>query len=309
MKRTHHDPNESLELLLDTICNMFGSIIFVALIAALLAMTSSRGNMTSELSQIDSERGKQVASLRTRADELDRELSKQPAPAESNLGEGAVDRVEKAIVEISRRQALIQQYSEALATSSQSFEGADIQLEPLREEIARLDEALASATSAQNRKMRTPLERELGLRIFTVVLWKDRLYPICDWTDRSLGGCELLRRWDDRYVFANRCSTPLYRCEASGIEIHRSIELRPNAGIPITSVSELHTNAEFIRLLATLDASADLIGFTVAPDSFDTFAVVKEAFLRKGFNYNLDISPSMLPHYNDSWISGISSGL
>ena len=33
MKRTHHDPNESLELLLDTICNMFGSIIFVALIA------------------------------------------------------------------------------------------------------------------------------------------------------------------------------------------------------------------------------------------------------------------------------------
>ena len=221
MKRTHHDPNESLELLLDTICNMFGSIIFVALIAALLAMTSSRGNMTSELSQIDSERGKQVASLRTRADELDRELSKLPAPAESILGEGAVDRVEKAIVEISRRQALIQQYSEALATSSQSFEGADIQLEPLREEIARLDEALASATSAQNRKMRTPLERELGLRIFSIrsvigLIARSAVVNCCD--DGTIGMCSRIdvprrstdaRHLESRFIAALSCDQML----------------------------------------------------------------------------------------------------
>ena len=40
-RRRRDAPDDSLELLLDPICNMFGTIMFVALIAALLALSRS----------------------------------------------------------------------------------------------------------------------------------------------------------------------------------------------------------------------------------------------------------------------------
>ena len=70
---------DSLELLLDTICNMFGTIIFVALIAALLALTSTTGRTESSLASIDVERDQQLETLVARAAELEEELAKLPA--------------------------------------------------------------------------------------------------------------------------------------------------------------------------------------------------------------------------------------
>ena len=61
MKRARRESDDSLDLLLDTICNMFGTIIFVALIAALLALSSTAGRTETSLASIDVERDRHPA--------------------------------------------------------------------------------------------------------------------------------------------------------------------------------------------------------------------------------------------------------
>ena len=87
MKRKRGDADDGLDLLLDTICNMFGTIIFVALIAALLALTSTRGSPEPSLVAGDPDGERQLALLGARAEELERELSALPAAADGKNAE------------------------------------------------------------------------------------------------------------------------------------------------------------------------------------------------------------------------------
>ena len=139
------------------------------------------------------------------------------------------------------------------------------------------------------------MEREVNLFTFVIVLWQDRLYPICDLSVRNPDRCEWFRQWDNRFVVASRCRTPVFRCGGlDGVEIIRKVVLRPEAGIPVTDSATLKSDPRAIALLATLRRDQDLIGLQVAPDSFDSFAVVKDFFLSNGFQYNclLYTSPS-----------------
>ncbi|MSR42348.1 MAG: hypothetical protein EXS10_10705 [Phycisphaerales bacterium] len=308
MRRSDDLIGDSLELLLDTICNMFGTIIFVALIASLLAMTSTRLVVDSSLDAVESERRRALSSIRVRADELDRELAKLPAGDDAEVEEEAIDRTVQAIAEIERRQELIDQYTSAIERSRLSLDAVAEQAQPLREEIARLDSALESTRVAQQRTMRTPLERELGLHTYIIVLWHDQLYAVCDWSKRDPDPCERFRQWNASYVVPSKCSTPRFECDDE-LSIHRIVMLREGAGIPIKDALSLRTNPGFIEILRTLDPARDLIGFAVAPDSFDTFAIVKAEILSAGFNYNLDPCSDPLPIYRDSWMRGRARGL
>lgn len=305
MKRTSDEPGDSLELLLDTICNMFGTIMFVALVAALLALVSRDQRVEESLAVIDTERDRQIVELEQRADELERQLAMFPAPIVDAQQEEAESRMARALGEIERRQKLIAQYGEALKALHSSAQNMDAQIQPLREEIGRLEDAVAFAEKIRHRKMRTPLEREVNLAQFIIVVWQDRLYPVCDWSNRAVSGCDRLKQWNDRYVYASRCTTA-GQC-GPNTNFARSIPLREDRGIPVTDVARLRANAEFQSLLASLDPAEDLISFEVAPDSFDAIAVVKEAFVASGFNYRLGIATSTLPNYKDSWISGLPS--
>jgi hypothetical protein len=309
VKRRDHDPNESLELLLDTICNMFGTIIFVSLIAALLALTSTSGKTESSLASIDMEREQQLETLVARADELERELAELPAAAGLDADPEAVERVEAALGEIGRREDLITRYTEAVASVTGNLSDIGAQVSPLREEIERLQTALDSARAAKDRSMRTPLERELELRLYTIVVWEDRLYPVCDWSSRSPDLCERLEQWDDRYVVASSCRLEGNCRSRRGEGFTRTIPLRQGAGIPITDSAALARDPAFRALLAALDPAEDMVLLDVASDSFDSFSVVKEAFLRAGFNYTLSPCLSSLPLYKDGWIPGTPRGL
>jgi hypothetical protein len=306
MSRRSEDPGESLELLLDTICNMFGTIMFVALVAALLALASRSRRVEESLSVVDAERERQIVELERRSEELESQLAQLPAPVVDERVEDAEQRLIRAFGEIERRQRLIEQYGETLASLRSNAENVDAQIEPLRAEIERLEEAFAFAEKIRNRKMRTPLEREVDLDLYVVVLWRDRMYAVCDWSDRTIAGCDRLKQWNDRYVHASRCSTK-GKCGGRQTNLERFIPLREDRGIPVRDVAQLRSNPEFQSLLATLDPATDLISFDVAADSFDVVAVVKEAFVGAGFNYRLGVTVAPLPDFRDAWISGMPS--
>lgn len=306
MSRRMEDPSESLELLLDTICNMFGTIMFVALVAALLALVSRTTRVEESLAVVDSERERQIFELERRSEELEAQLALLPAPSSDAQLEDAETRMVRALGEIERRQRLIAQYGEALTSLRSNAENVDAQIEPLREEIDRLEDAVAFAEKVRNRKMRTPLEREVELDMYVVVLWQDRLYAVCDWSNRSANGCDRLKQWNDRYVYASRCMTK-GQCGGRQTNLERVIPLREDRGIPVHDVVQLRANPEFQALLTTLDPTKDLISFDVASDSFDAIAAAKEAFVAAGFNYRLGITVAPLPAFRDAWISGMPS--
>lgn len=309
MKRRSDEPGDSLELLLDTICNMFGTIIFVSLIAALLALTSTTGKTESSLASIDVERERQLEMLAARADELERELATMPAAAGLDDDPEAVERVQSALGEIARRDELIKRYTDAVASVAGNLSDIGSQVAPLREEIARLQAALDGARRAKDRDMRTPLERKLERRLYSVVIWEDRMYPVCDWSNRTPDTCARFAQWDDRYAVASSCRLDGSCRGMNAAGFMRTIPLRAGAGIPITDAASLARDPEFQRVLASLDPAEDMVLLDVAPDSFDSFSAVKEAFLGAGFNYTLSPCLANLPLYEDAWIPGTPRGL
>ena len=309
MSRRRHEPDDSLELLLDPICNMFGTIMFVALIAALLVLTKSGVAVDEAVSAAERRIESKSRQLEERADELERMLGALPAGEERELDAAAADRMERALGEIARRQELIDRYSTSVRETRSNIATAGMQIEPMREELARIREAVGAARSSKDRQVRTPIEREVGLFEYTIILWQDRLYAVCDLSNRPRDACEWLRTWNGRHVLDSRCSTPVFECSRVSIHISRSIVLREGAGIPCSDVQALQADAAFAALIASLDPAEDMIGFVVAPDSFDSFAAVKQAFLSAGFTYRVEPCDQRLPSYVDSWIPGHPRGL
>lgn len=311
MSRARTEPDDSLELLLDTICNMFGTIIFVALIVAVItsARVREKASAAIEPASTDDAHPAARAELEKREEELERLLATLPAPKIDQELVDATGRVEGALAEIARRRTMLARYREALDRARAGLSDAGRDIEPLREEIARLEDEIAGARRAQERTIRTPLEREVEQELFIVVVWQGRLYPICDLANRPRRDCEALRQWDDRHVVAARCSTPVFRCDLGGLDIQRRVRLRTEAGIPIGSAASLAAEPEFQRLVAMLDPALDLVGFEVAPDSFGDFSAAKEAFLNAGFTYTVHPNTDPLPDYRDEWIAGRPRGL
>lgn len=309
MSRRHHEPDDSLELLLDPICNMFGTIMFVALIAALLALTRSGVVVSDAVSAMEREQASAVSQMEGRATELERTLSTLPAGEGRELDQAAADRVERALGEVARREVLIERYQDTVKTARENMDDVASQVEPMRTELMRVRDAVEAARRSKDRQVRTPLEREVSLFEFTVVVWNDQLFAICDLTTRPRDACEWLRCWNQKHVVPARCTTPVFECSRVNIHIARSIMLREGAGIKIGDIEALRNNPDFIALLKTLDPATDLIGIVVAPDSFDAFAVVKDAFLSAGFNYSVEPCEQQLPVYKDAWIPGNPRGL
>lgn len=308
-RRRRDAPDDSLELLLDPICNMFGTIMFVALIAALLALSRSSEVVAEAVSAAERQRESTAAQLESRAKELDAMLQTLPAGDGRELDAAAADRVERALGEIARRERLIERYQETIDAARRDVGDVASRVEPMRDELERVREALDAARRAKDRQVRTPLEREVNLFEYTIILWQDRLYAVCDLSTRPRDACEWLRAWHPRHVVVDRCATPTFLCSRVKIHIVRSVLLREGAGIPIGDVASLRAHPEFVALLGSLDPAEDLIGLVVAPDSFDSFAAVKEAFLGSGFTYSVEPCEQSLPTYRDAWIPGNPRGL
>ncbi len=309
MSSRRHDSEDSLDLLLDPICNIFGTVMFVALIVAILALTRSGVETLDTLDSFSREDESKLGQLQVRAEELESLLSTLPASEGEELDDAAAAQIERAIGEVAHRQEVVNRYRTVVAATRENLGEVSVLLPPLREEVSRVSDALESARRAKDRQLRTPLEREVALFPFTMLVWHDRLYVLCDLTTRPRDGCEWLRCWDPKYVVAARCSTPVFECSRVKIYIERSVFLRENAGINLVDVGTLRNDSAFIALLATLRPTEDLVSLVVAPDSFDSFAIVKEAMLAAGFTYTVEPCDQDLPNYRDVWIPGNPRGL
>ncbi len=187
---------QSLDMLLDTMCNTFGGVCFIALLIAIISSTlpkettdaDASGGITDQmLADKESER------LMRRRDELRATIKLQQELLATNTAQKSVTKSEadyississnaQAIAKMRREREMLEDELAKVSTASEYSKREAARLERL---LKDMQESLDKPTATKKRAVRTPLERELaGLHSEDLWLRHGRLYLI-DWAERS----------------------------------------------------------------------------------------------------------------------------
>ncbi len=292
MRKLRPKSEESLDLLLDTLCNVFGGIILISCLLALL--TNSRpvrpkndGANSDDNGRFLAERleaaKKELAGLRTILDKI-------KAQGNEDIQKLLVERDQLRATQIRLRQAAAQDH--VIEGSNDDPVG---DLTKLRSEVKALDlkiidgQARTQATTAKERDLasrlqrlktqideteakrfeyvRFPREHAASKNNFNLILKYGEVYP--------------LNHTDGR-VFAGVTRDPPRSENFSAIP-------KKSAGWDL-----LQDRAAILEMLASCKQGGVYIALYVYPDSFETFRSLKELIYSAGLEYGFKIYPE---HY------------
>jgi hypothetical protein len=137
--------NDSLEMLLDTICNTFGAVLFIAMLIVLMVNPNARegGGETEPSTSIDfAEVQAEIAEMQLEATRLERVLTQQEALTE-RFGDPNSKRLAAEIVKTKRQQASL---VEDRATQARQLADSNEQNARLREQMRSQRAAFKQAT-------------------------------------------------------------------------------------------------------------------------------------------------------------------
>ena len=267
---------DSLELMLDTICNTFGGIVLITILLAVL----TRDSATSREKELQSALESLTVNM-----EYERLVAK-------------VQRLEESVQAFRRAEGNLPQQMAELAREKRELEEREREI---RERITDLAERERRFTSQQEElrrnvdEMQKEVERKRrdlkaktedlasaqARATFSIVLPQER--------QRTEGGPALILRYDKVYVWheydsrgsrlgLNVSEFLVNREDATGIYVTP----RPEKGIPIVPENA----AAIVDRLRKCRAGNELdIGLW--PDTFDTWPVFREAVVKGGFRYRL----------------------
>lgn len=288
--RRRESPESSLDLLLDTICNMFGMVIFIAVLAAVLA--SARG--ARQISAAQSGPIQEATDIAT--------LEATIAALEADDDDNFRGSLESATADLLSEQAYGKRLQASIETLQTQLDDKDesVSLEQLRADVQTLESELASLHDLRDIKLRTPRRRSLKGRVpVQVVLTRDRLYLVNDWSDwrrtqNPVGHrCTFWSTWNPQAVdihhsiFEDHDSCG-YR--TGGLKIDREIHLLADGGIEFDSPT---AEADIAALFEHLVRGKHVVSFRVTPDSFDRFHDARRLVVGQGIEYDVKPVPPL----------------
>ena len=295
--RRRRPATSSLELLLDTICNTFGGILFVAMLLAVLVQSARKtdGEGESESpSEVDllnqqaqvSRTLAELESLQAAVD-LQKRLARQMARPEMVEVLARLDDLDRQRNEVLNRHlqeaanvVQLQAESRGLGEQQQAKEEQSKvdeakrhkrhgQIEGLEQELAETREKLDAETRARTQVARLPMLHDTIKQEVSLVFRCGRLYV---WHKYSPAGQKLGLNTDDFVVIEEN---------AQGL-----LTLpKPYAGVPISD--EDASRLAVRELLAPFRAARQYLTIVVWPDSFDQFQNLKRVLVSLGFEYRL----------------------
>jgi hypothetical protein len=281
--RRSQEPGDSLELLLDTICNAFGGILFLTILltmflrlshpksdnkkvseAARREMTELGDQLEIALSELESLERSLAVQTQTRSRLVDADLEEQYRDLEQ-LRERQ-QRIERSILETSRAAAREQQQVDAIGAKSEALD------RDLNRTKTAVNAAAKKLDAEQQRRTksvvpphtRTSHKRELGL-----VVRYGRVYEERRW-DRSRTSME--PNLDDFVVLG----------ESGGFV---KMTPKPYKGLPIDETATFSNGLDI--LLTPYDANQWHLCASVWEDSFENFLVLKKVLLARGYEIRL----------------------
>lgn len=281
MARTSQ-PTDSLELLLDAICNTFGAILFIALLVVILLQQAGRTPQThtsperspAELARLEHE----LDSLRDKVQQLrERQQSRQQqlaAFAPLELQALTTDRSSRR----SRRDALeaertaVRQAVAAaeLARRKAPLDELDRQRRQTQEQIDKLQQEFQRLRASKTREVRTPLvTTESSRKEAAIVVQYGRMYLCSRYAAR---GTEIGPNLDDFLVLSEKSGT-------------LRLTPKPTAGTVLNDSPECR--AAILRLLRPLSPEEYYLAVIVRPDSYGEFHWLCAALVQAGFKHRL----------------------
>ncbi len=282
MRRHQSGADESsLELLLDTICNTFGGVLFISILVVLLVNMSSEAVSTtppdeisqSELIQMETQlqqSQERMQKLR-RAIELQKDIEKKfVEPETSDLvrewRQGnqqlshSVDNKHQILSKISQSQIKINEITNELEQNAEA-------IARVKQELSSVESLLSSESSARSRSAKLPKVRRSAKREMVFFLRRGRFT-----------------------AYAKRDSSGNYVPNAADVVEKTDngrpyIEPKPNSGTLIKV--DGRSDDPIARTLSDFNAAQHYVYVFVWPDSFAQFAALKGVMVRKQFEYHL----------------------
>ena len=294
MKTGRFTQSDSTGLLLDTVCNVFGGIILIALLVALLAQETE-----SQL-KLDVNPDARMELLQRRVDRIiaenkrvrakNAEMEKQVAALiDPTIGKllNTIEAAKQELAQMLNNLAAMQRKLEISNLDAEDFlenleqakseadaelareESRSLRLEAQLSQFKQQEQELTSQRKAgkekQTVRLRLPKERTTGKEQVWVLVRYGKLYP----TYLRQGSREI------------RNNISIDWTEQSG---SRKAEPIADRGITVLENSE-----EWQRYLRSLDAQREFLAFVVWPDSYKAFNVAKVSTVSRGLSYGWEI--------------------
>jgi hypothetical protein len=282
MSKRHRGRESSLDLLLDTICNTFGGILFIAILIVILLRMTSNTEADTDMTQVSEAEQLQLeqqrAELQGTLDTL-RNAASVLDESDEVADSAAAELLDEFKDKQKERQQLLQQRLQTLdsiaehQTSINQSAREDEQLEKrergLKERKEDLEVSLKTEVAMRSQKVEYSEARASGKQEIQTDMRYGRFYV---WHRYGPSGRRLGLNTDE-YVVLRETSAAIFTTQMpySGTKV----EDTPN------SVDQL------TQRLGRFNPSRDYICVVVWPDSFEQFRVLKKLLVQLGFEYRL----------------------
>lgn len=273
-RRRRRSSGSSLELLLDTICNTFGGVLFLAILIAMLLQLRGRAVSVappSAASQLEFERlTNEQVDARERLEKINKALREQgQLVSQFKQNAQAIAELEKQKQHRDRLNASSAKLLEDVASKQQSVNieaqqiaNLDSALAEAERDKSNLDSRLKKEMEARKESARLPTLHDTIKREFAVCLRHGRLYRVL------LHGQPNQQDFDVGTVAGRRTMTP-----------------KPQGGHSVPQGEP--GKALFGSTLDGIEPDISYVAIFVWPDSYAQFRQMKEVLLARGFEYRL----------------------
>lgn len=293
-KSDENTADASLELLLDTICNSFGGILFLTILMALLLKVSAPKSelplvdqaAQHELLQHETQLKEALATLDSLRDTLqvqgntyDRLIDPNIAEKYQELREQEKrrDDLKREVFELGRTIATA---TVSLDQVTQQQQNTKAEGERLRSEVSSRRQELDDTIRRQTKTIHPSRTRSTSKTEFGLVVRYDRIYVLFN-EDRG----RLFRtlNHDDFLIVASK----------DGVDIATP---KPYRGIPIEEGPQLR--GTLAQLLGGRSPQTHYVVLAVWADSFDSFGPLRDALVAAGYEYRIvPFEPEDMLHF------------
>lgn len=291
-RRLHSNNQDSLELLLDTLCNVFGGIILIACLLAMLSRPKPEMQPANDV--VDRESGilleKKIEQARTELDGLQKlraQLQSEDDPSTRPLitqlqalkktaeekrqerakqDEYAATKAEQIIRDAGNEMARLREQEQALEKKlgimNRDTEAARQNQAAIQKKLADLQLELGSVDQLKVEKLRLPREHQASKIPAPIIVRHGQVFPLFDASWNPAPG-------------VNHVSSP-----------DKSFTAMPQAGQGLMPLRDAKRLREFLPALVGQNRYLTIY---VYPDSYATFRELKKIIFELGLDYGLDL--------------------
>jgi hypothetical protein len=271
-------PLNSLELLLDPICNTFGCVIFITMLASLLVQNSSQRLQKLVKNFVSPSQASQLRSkwkevhLRYEQLQKDRDRLEQLVSPEAVEWAKQVQQLELDRQNLQNQKEHLQQQLSQTQQKIQNIhrqkEQLQNQLQKSQQELTHLEKELEEKIHERTQTLRFPRERLSGKNSVALQLRFGRLYV---WHRYDSLGRRLGLNTEE-YVVIEETAQDILTAP------------KPYAGIPLDDPS---AEQQIAARLRPFPPERWFLDFAIFDDSFDHFQKLKKIIVKLGYEYRL----------------------